>query len=63
MFGIWIQSDHPNAWKNFKEHLPFGILEREVEERTTSVNFLYLTISINKYRKIDTRTYQKEMHF
>ena len=27
MFGIWIPSDDPNAWKNFKEHLPFGILK------------------------------------
>ena len=48
MFGIWIPSDDLNAWKNFKEHLPSGILEWEVEERTTSVNFLDLTISINK---------------
>ena len=61
MFGIWIPSDDPNAWKNFKEHLLFGILEWEVEERTTSVNFLDLTISINKDRKIKTRTYQKEI--
>ena len=58
MFGIWIPSDDRNDWKNFKEHLLFGILEWEVEERRMSVNFLDLTISINKYRKIDTRTYQ-----
>ena len=61
MFGIWIPSDDPNAWKNFKKHLPFGILEWEVEERTTNAKFLDLTISINKYCKIDTRTYQKSM--
>ena len=40
----------------------FGILEWEVEERTTSVNFIDLTISINKDRKIETRTYQKAMN-
>ena len=62
MFGIWKPSDDPNAWKNFKEHLPFGILEWEVEELTTSANFLDLTISINKDRKINTRTYHKEMN-
>ena len=62
MFGIWKPSDNPNAWENFKEHLPFGILEWEAEKRTTSANFLDLTISINKYRKINTRTYQKAMN-
>ena len=61
-FGIWKPSDDPNAWKNFKEHLSFGILELEVEEHTTSANFLDLMISINKYSKINTRTYQKEMN-
>ena len=62
MFGIWKPSNNPNTWKNFKEHLPFGILEWEVEERTTSANFLDLTISINKYRKINTIIYQKAMN-
>ena len=33
-----------------------------MEERTTSVNLLDLTISINNDRKIDTRTYQKAMN-
>ena len=59
MFGIWIRSYDPNAWEKSKENLPFSILIWEVEERMTSVNFLDLTISINKYRKIDTRTHQK----
>ena len=61
-FGIWVPSDDPNAWKIFKENLPFGILEWEVEEHTTSVNCLDLTISINEDRKIETRTYQRAMN-
>ena len=31
MFGICKPSDDPNTLKNFKEKLPFGILEWEVE--------------------------------
>ena len=33
-----------------------------MEERTTSVIFLDLTILVNNDRKIDTRTYQKAMN-
>ena len=62
MFSIWTPSDDPNAWKNSKENTPFGILEWKVEEHKTSVKFLYLTISINKNRKIETRTYQKAIN-
>ena len=62
MLGVCIPSDDPNAWKNFKENLLFVILEWEMEERTTSVNFLDLTIYINKDRKFETRTYQKAMN-
>ena len=62
MFSIWTPSDNPNAWKNFKEKPVLGILEWEVEERTTSANFIDLSISINKDSKIETRLYQKEMN-
>ena len=62
MFGIWISSDDPNAWKNVKKNIPFDILELEVEECTASVNFLDLTISINKYYKIGTGRYKKAMN-
>ena len=48
MFSISTPSENPNAWKNIKENPRFGILEWKVEERTTSVNFIDLTISINK---------------
>ena len=34
--------DNPNAWKNIKKNLPFGILEWEEEEHTTIVYFLEL---------------------
>ena len=40
----------------------FGILEWKVEERTTSANFVDLTISINKDSKIENRPYQKAMN-
>ena len=62
MFSIWTPSDDPNAWENFKKNPRFGILEWEVEERKTSVDFLDLTISINKDHKIETRTYQKAIN-
>ena len=62
MFSIWTTSDNLSAWKKFKENPPFSILEWEVEERTTSVNFLDLTIFINKDHKINNRTYQKAMN-
>ena len=62
MFSIWTPSDNPNAWKNFKEKPVLGILEWEVEERTTSANFVDLTISINKDSKIENRPYQKAMN-
>ena len=58
METVW----RPKCLENFKEHLPFGILEWEVEERTASANFLDLTISINKYRKINTRGWLEEYH-
>ena len=62
MFSIWTPPDDPNTWKIFQENPPFGILEWEVEERTTSVTFLDLTISINKDRKIKNITYHKAMN-
>ena len=52
----------PKRMENFKENTPFGILEWEVEERKTSVNFLDLTKYINKNRIIKTRTYQRSIN-
>ena len=47
MLGIWIPDDsNPNAWEEFKASLPFGLLEWETSELSTSVDFLDLSISI-----------------
>ena len=44
MIGIWVPVDgNPTAWGDFKQDLPFGILEWDLEERTTSINFLDLS--------------------
>ena len=61
-FSIWTTSEEPNAWKVFKENPLFGILGWEVEENTTSVIFLDLTISINKDLKIENGKYQKAIN-
>ena len=63
IFGIWIpDDDNPKAWEEFKNDLPFGILEWDVVERSRKVDFLDLTISINADRRIETRTFQKAMN-
>ena len=62
IFGIWVPSSNPNAWEEFERDLPFGILQWDLGELTTTVNFLDLSISINADRHIETRTYQKAMN-
>ena len=63
MLGIWIPDDNnPNAWEEFKNSLPFGLLEWETSELSTSVDFLDLTISIGSDRRIQFQTYQKPMN-
>ena len=62
MFSIWTTYDDTNAWEKFKGNPLFGILGCEVEECTTRVIFLYLSISINKDRIIRTITYQKSFN-
>ena len=63
IFGIWVpDNDNPDAWEEFKQDLPFGILEWDVIERSKNVNFLDLTISINDDRRIEHRTFQKAMN-
>ena len=48
IFGIWVpDDDNPKAWEEFKNDLPFGVLEWDVIERSRKVDFLDLTISIN----------------
>jgi len=66
MFGIWIDNGNPTAWDNFKaETNNFGILTWEFEELATSVNFLDLTISIEKqniYKNIPERLEPLPIH-
>ena len=45
-----------------KNSLPFGLLEWETSELSTSVDFLDLTISIGDDRRIQFQTYQKPMN-
>ena len=61
IFGVWI--DSPNTtWEDFKETLnQFGQLRWNIEDRTTSTNFLDLHISINN-DKIETKTFQKPLN-
>jgi len=62
MLGIWIDDGTPNAWENFKADTNnFGILTWEFEEPSQSVDFLDLTIIIERNRII-TRTYQKALN-
>ena len=59
-FGLHIGADA--EWDQFKRDVnSFGILEWEFEERSLSVDFLDLTISIEGNR-ITTRTFQKPMN-
>ncbi|KAL7533529.1 hypothetical protein ACHAWF_004530 [Thalassiosira exigua] len=61
MFGIWI-NDGSNAWLIFKAKTnTFGIFNWELEEPSTSVDFLDLTISIEDQR-IQTKTFQKSIN-
>ena len=62
MFGIWYDNGNPTAWDNFKaETNNFGILTWEFEELATSINFLDLTIILER-SKITTKTYQKDLN-
>ena len=65
MFGIW-RWDGITAWNEFCNDVDnFGVLTWDIrnQDRTPShqVNFLDITISI-KNRKIETRTFQKELN-
>ena len=59
MFDILLNDGTPDAWENFKaDKINFGILTWEFEEPLQSVDFLDLTIIIERNRIITT-TYQK----
>ena len=62
MIGIWVPSNEPTAWEDFKATTNnFGILEWEFEEPALSCDFLDLTITIEN-GTITTKTYQKALN-
>ena len=66
VFGIWIKQNDPQideaCWNDFKESMnSFHGLQWEFSERTNSVDFMDLTISIDNYRLI-TDLYEKSLN-
>lgn len=65
VFGIWIMDDDPDTdernWTAFKEAMPFGKLTWEFSQRTTSVDFLDLTLTLD-HQRIVTRLYEKPLN-
>ena len=64
IFGIWIDDpSNPNSWKEFQLDLNNQCkLQWNTEELDTKVNFLDLTISIDKQGKLTYQTFQKPMN-
>ena len=61
IFGIWVDSPE-TTWEDFKQTLDqFGQLRWNLEDRTTSTNFLDLHINIVQ-DQIQTKTFQKELN-
>ena len=62
LIGIWVVNDPSITWEDFGTSLnSFGRLRWDIDEPSTSVDYLDLTITIND-RRIITRTYRKEMN-
>ena len=47
MLGMWVPNFNLEVLGDFKQDLPFGILEWDLEDCTLEVNFFDLIISIN----------------
>jgi hypothetical protein len=65
IFGVWVEdSRYPDRWEEFKQDLNnYCKLDWNTEELSTSVNFLDLTIEIDKDKgKLTYKTYQKPMN-
>ena len=64
IFGIWIDDPiNPTGWEDFKKDLNMQCkLDWNTEELNTTVNFLDLTISIDKQGKLTYQTFQKPMN-
>ena len=62
LIGIWVVKNPSITWEDFSSSLnSFGLLRWDIDEPSSSVDYLDLTITI-KDRRIITRTYQKEMN-
>ena len=64
-FGIWIPDNNPTTdnenWNNFLNDTPFGKLRWEASERSSSIDFLDLTITKTD-TKITTTLYEKALN-
>ena len=61
MFIIWLRNN-TDAWPKFCADVSdYGILTWKIEEPSTTVDFLDLTLTINNGR-ITSRTFQKKMN-
>jgi hypothetical protein len=62
LIGIWIARNPSITWEGFSTSLnSFGLLRWDIDEPSSSIDYLDLTITI-KDRRIITQTYQKEMN-
>jgi hypothetical protein len=62
LIGIWVARNPSITWEGFSTSLnSFGLLRWDIDEPSSSIDYLDLTITI-KDRRIITRTYQKEMN-
>lgn len=67
VLGIWIRNNNPilnaSIWKNFiKDINDFGILEWDVSDPSSKVDFLDLTINILPNQKISTDLFEKPIN-
>ena len=64
IFGIWIENkDNPNAWEDFQQDLNSACkLEWTTTPLSKSVDFLDITIMLDKKGNISTKTFQKKMN-
>jgi hypothetical protein len=65
VIGLWIMDDDQSTdaqnWKLFQEAMPFGKLTWEFSPRTTSVDFLDLTLTLD-HQRIVTRLFEKPLN-
>ena len=54
-------AESDQAWKDFKAEVNLGCLEWEFTDRSTSVQFLDMTVTVTPEGKIKTSLYEKPM--